>query len=404
MAGGALKDRNAIGIDRRPAGAGVSGKSSFLNLLFFTFLMLASMAPALAAYDAGGDLLWTEPADSNLYLAGDSVRLKARAGADVAAAGGRVILEEKVEGDVLAAGGQVEIRGPVGDDIRVAAGQVRLGSAIANDAVAAGGHVWLQPEARVGGRAWFAGGSIDIDGHVAGELRAAGRDVTIAGIIEGDALIHAGTLRILPGARIGGRLDYHSTGAAEIAPGAKIGGPIEHHRSERSPVPPAMPAWMPALGGIVVLMVTAIVYLLVVPRFAIDAADTLRLRPWASPGLGVAVLFATPPVVILLMVTMIGALVGLMLLLIYVLLLVVGFLTGILFLGRVLLLRPIGRSGSRSVPLNVLAFLGAMLLVVVPGLVPVAGPVLAGLVLVFGIGAATLRLFHARQGQAIITT
>lgn len=161
---------------------------------------------------------------------------------------------------------------------------------------------------------------------------------------------------------------------------------------------------MPALGGIVVLMVTAIVYLLVVPRFAIDAADTLRLRPWASPGLGVAVLFATPPVVILLMVTMIGALVGLMLLLIYVLLLVVGFLTGILFLGRVLLLRPIGRSGSRSVPLNVLAFLGAMLLVVVLGLVPVAGPVLAGLVLVFGIGAATLRLFHARQGQAIITT
>lgn len=112
MAGGALKDRNAIGIDRRPAGAGVSGKSSFLNLLFFTFLMLASMAPALAAYDAGGDLLWTEPADSNLYLAGDSVRLKARAGADVAAAGGRVILEEKVEGDVLAAGGQVESADP----------------------------------------------------------------------------------------------------------------------------------------------------------------------------------------------------------------------------------------------------------------------------------------------------
>jgi cytoskeletal protein CcmA (bactofilin family) len=400
VAGGALKDWIADGIDRPLASDSSLGKNSFLYLLFLSFLMFASL-PASASYDAGGNVLWTEPADTNLYLAGDSVRLKARAGADVAAAGGRVILEEAVEGDVLAAGGQVEIRGAVGDDIRVAGGQVRLGNAITNDAIAAGGHVWLQPEARVGGRAWFAGGSVDIEGHVAGELRAAAKEITIAGTVEGDALIHADKLRILPGASIGGRLDYISPREAVIAPGAKIGGPIEHHRSEHSPMPVAVPAWIPALWGIAVLMVTAIVYVLLVPRFAIDAADTLGQRPWASLGLGVAVLFATPPVAILLMVTMLGALVGFMLLLVYMLLLVLGFLTGVLFLGRVLLLRPIGRKDSRSILLNVVVVIVAVLLLAVLGLVPVAGPVLFALALVLGIGAATLRLFRARQSQMV---
>lgn len=391
----------AEGIDRSPPRGSLSGRSS-LRHFHFSILAWLFTTPVLAAYQAGGDVLWTDPIDSNLYLAGDSVRLHAPAGADVAAAGGRVIIQQRVGGDLLAAGGQVEVRGTVDDDVRVAAGQVRLGSAIAGEAIAAGGHVWLQPEARVGGRAWFAGSSVDVDGHVAGELRVAGKEVTIAGIIDGDALVHADTLRILPGARIGGRLDYRSSAAAEIAPDASIAGPVKHHQSDSPPIPVRAPVWVSMLWGIAVVTVTAIVYVLAVPRFAIDAADTLGERPWASLGLGIAVLFATPPVAILSMVTVLGALVGLVLLLLYVLMLLLGFFTGILFVGRTLLLRPIGRAGSGSILLSITASIVATLLLALLMLIPVAGTVLVTVVLISGLGAVTLRLFRVRQSQMLV--
>lgn len=367
--------------------------------LIITLLALA-FAPAVVqgSSDAGDHVVRTAPADENLYLAGSSVRLKAPAAADVVAAGGRVTVEEAIGGDVLAAGGQVEIRGRVGDDVRVAGGQVRLGGPIANDALAAGGHIWLLPEAQVGARAWFAGGSIEVDGLVAGDFRAAGGEVTIAGDIKGDAVIHAEMLRILPGARIGGRLDYYSPAEAEIAPDATVSGPVMHHRSERSPTPiPAKITWLSGLLVLATLIVTGVVYLLIVPRLALAAADTLGQRPWASLGLGVAVLFATPPVAVLAMITVLGLLVGLVTLLLYVLMLLFGFLTGMLFAGRALL-RLIGLGDSQSIVPGVFALIAAFLLLAVLSLVPAVGPILVLLALLFGLGALTLRVCGRERG------
>lgn len=363
-------------------------------------LLALAFAPAVVqgSSDAGDHVVRTAPADGNIYLAGRSIRLKAPAAADVVAAGGRVTVEETVRGDVLAAGGQVEIRGRVGDDVRVAGGQVRLGGPIANDAIAAGGHVWLLPDAVVGARAWFAGGSIEVDGQVAGDLRAAGGEVTIAGDIAGDAIVHAEILRILPGARIGGRLDYYSPVEAGIAPDATISGAVTHHRSERPPAPtPAKMAWLSRVLVLATLIVTGVVYLLIVPRLAVTAADTLGQRPWASLGLGVAILFAAPPVAVLTMVTMLGMLVGLVILLLYVLMLLFGFLTGVLFAGRVLL-RLIGFGDSQSVVPSVFALIAAFLLLAVLGLVPAVGPILVLLALIFGLGALTLRVFGGERG------
>src|SRR5690606_20694482 len=119
-----------------------------------------------------------------------------------------------------------------------------------------------------------------------------------------------------------GRLEYHSPVEAEIAPHATVSGAVTHHRSERPPTPtPAKMAWLSGVLVLATLIVTGVVYLLIVPRLAITAADTLGQRAWASLGLGVAILFATPPVAILTMIAVLGMLVGLVILLLYVLML-----------------------------------------------------------------------------------
>ncbi|MGE3482633.1 MAG: polymer-forming cytoskeletal protein, partial [Gammaproteobacteria bacterium] len=147
--------------------------------------------------------------DEDVYIAGEDVTVNARVAGDVLAAGGHVLIDNFVGGDVAAAGGQVEVAAHVEDDVRAAGGQVRLDGHILGDAIAAGGHVRLAPDAMVGGRAWLAGGTIEVDGGVMGELRAAGNEVIISGAVDGDVRVYAKTLKVLPGARIAGRLDYY---------------------------------------------------------------------------------------------------------------------------------------------------------------------------------------------------
>lgn len=368
-------------------------------LLGLALTALLCVSAARADFDSGSHVFRQGEVEDNLYLAGGNVRVDARAAGDVVVAGGRVLIAREVGGDVLAAGGQVEIAARVLDDVRAAGGQVRLGGDIGGDALAAGGHVWLLPEAAVGKRAWLAGNSVEVDGRIAGELRAAASEVTIAGTVEGDVMVQAESLRILPSARINGSLLYHSPKEAQIEPGASIAGEVTHRPLERPDVPSAKKA---ARGAAVLflcmLLVAGIVYFLLFPRFSVAAAEAIGERPWASLGLGVAVLFATPPVAVALMITAVGALLGLVAFMLYLPLLLVGFLTGMLFAGG-LLLRLVGRGGTASRGWRVLSLLVAFVVLGLLGLVPVLGFLLTLAALVFGLGATVLRLSRVRRAS-----
>ncbi|RME65445.1 MAG: hypothetical protein D6790_01830 [Caldilineae bacterium] len=66
------------------------------------------------------------------------------------------------------------------------------------------------------------GGAGDIDGQIAGDLRAAMGAINVLGAIGGDARINAGDLRIAEGSRIAGQLEYSTPEEANI-PGGVAG-------------------------------------------------------------------------------------------------------------------------------------------------------------------------------------
>jgi len=364
-----------------------------LRLIAVTLALLSAYtlpAAIATANDAGKIIIHEGIINEDLYSAGERVDIRAQVNGDVVAAGGHVRIDNQVSGDIIAAGGRVDIGAQVQDDVRVAGGEITISNRVDGDVIAAGGHVRLERSAVVGERAWLAGGDIEIDGDVEKELRAAGGNITLSGRINGDVQLITDSLRILPTAQINGNLEYQSPLPATIASQAFIAGtithsPIEHERSH--------PDRFGSLVFLLMLLITAAVYYLIYPHFAQGTLITLGQRPGASFGLGLALLFLTPPLIALLMVTVIGSLIGVVILLLYPVLLFTGFLTGMLFVSDGLLRLTNQAQGVARGKL-ILALTAAFLLLWLLGFLPVIGPLLVFAALLFGSGALLLKLYQ----------
>ncbi|MFQ5937096.1 MAG: polymer-forming cytoskeletal protein [Acidiferrobacterales bacterium] len=355
--------------------------------------LAALPCPGLWAQNAENSITKTGHTTDDVYAAGRRVTVSADVAGDVIAAGGRVLIERRVSGDVMAAGGVVEIRATVSDDVRAAGGVVSVSGHISGDAIVAGGVVSLEPGTSVDGRAWLTGGQVEVAGRIATELKAACGSIVVAGRVDGDVELLSDALEILPSARVTGNLVYRGRREAKISRGARIDGELSYQPlavSTRGPAP-----WRSA--GIVVLaslMLTGIVLFLCFPSFAVRAARTVETHPWQSLGLGLAVLVAGPIVAILLMVTIIGIPLAIILIALYVVFLIAGYLTGVLYVSDVGLRWALD-SPRPSTGVRVVSIIAGVLALGIVGLIPLIGGLVALLVLLVGLGALKLQTVHA---------
>ncbi len=275
---------------------------------FFTVLFIFSSV--LSAHEAGELVSITGVIKDDLYLAGGQVDLFATVEGDVVVAGGQLNLEGNIRADVIAAGGDIELRGTVADDARIAGGNVRVLAKIYDDLVAAGGRLQVGPTTEIGGSAWLSGGEVFVAGNVAQVLRANGGRVIVTGTIGGNAEIWAEHIEIRSSAIIKGNLNYKSSQPAMIAEGARIDGEVTHTPVE-FPVAPVIAGVL--FASIIILLsvvITGVVLYLVFPGVAENCSKTIRDKPWPSLGYGLAVFAAGPVVIVLLLSTGLGILLG----------------------------------------------------------------------------------------------
>jgi hypothetical protein len=269
---------------------------------------------------------------------------------------------------------------------------------VARDLFAAGGRVGVAADGVVGGDAWLAAGQVEVEGRVRGTLRAAGGRIRIAGQVDGDVHAAAPTVEILPTARIAGRLVYRSPDPARIDPGASIGGGVTHRPvSVRGNLArlARIAAWTFGVAVALAFVAIGLALLLVFPEVMRAAGVAILGEPARSLGLGLLVLIVTPPLAVLLVVTLLGLPLGMLLLACYLVWLLAGFLTGVICLGD-LGLRLVARSSG---PWRVIFFLLALAAVVLAQAVPVMGPLVLLAVLVFGTGGWTLHLLHRHRAH-----
>lgn len=367
-----------------------------LSVLFVS--LLCALAPLASQ---GSDEAEASLGD-NRFLAGDDVGMSESVDGNAFVAGGRARVDGHVGGNAIVAGGVVEIRGDIDEGVLATGGDVSIDANVRGDVRAAGGTVSIERDANVRGSATLAGGSIDVNGRVGGKVRAFGGSIRLDGEIGGDAELAAEDIRVGPQARISGRLRYRGPHPPQVAEGAVIDGGVERARH----------AWRSVDGdGRVMRAVTRVfrvlwftgvlalgaLLVLVLPRFTREAAATVRNDAPASLGLGVAVLVLVPVLAVFLCLTIIGIPLAFAVLLGYGLLLMLGFLTGALFVGdSVLQVAKPANAESRG--WRILFLLLALIAIAFMRRLPWIGELAVLALFLAGLGAFTLRSFRGYQG------
>jgi hypothetical protein len=260
-----------------------------------------------------GDEAVTHEFGSDYFGAGGALNLTDAVEGDALLAGGRVSTAGEVKGDLVVAGGELSIGGAIGDDLYAGGGNVQLDAIVTGNARVAGGDVTVGPATVVAGGLSLTGGRVQFDGNAHQYLQASGGTVRINGEVHGDAEVRAEELEIGPDTRIGGRLVYRGPSQPAVPEGAQIAGGIEFHEESVGryfeDVKPQVQGTVHGVGTFLWffgVFVAAALFLLLMPRFADDAASIVGRKPMQSLGLGLALLVCVPFVAVGLLITIIG--------------------------------------------------------------------------------------------------
>jgi cytoskeletal protein CcmA (bactofilin family) len=299
---------------------------------------------------------------------------------------GTAAAQDIVVSSSLRLGSHVDITEAVEGPLHIAAGRIRIDAPVDGSVRLAGGKVDLAPGAAIAGDASIAGGTITVTGTVKEDLHAAGGTVTINGSVGGDASIAAGTLDLGPEARIAGKLTFRG-GELRRDPAAQVGGGVVQHLRDRSHRHPRTAVerftrgWL-WTGGLLVL---AALIAAALPGPSRRMAQELRERPWLTPLLGLVALTSIPVAAVLLMITIIGIPIGLLALIGYAALLLVGYVWLAVVVGGLLLDRVKPETAALTA-WRVGAAVLAMLALAILARLPFVGGLVAFVALIVGVG------------------
>ena len=310
-----------------------------LFLLLGCALFHVGLAPAETR--VSGSVVVTDDVDDDFYAAGVKVRIEAAIAGAAGLAAGNVEMSGDVEGDVMLAGGRILLDGGVGDDLRAAGGNVLISGFVTDQATIAGGTVVLASGSAIGGRTWIAANRVEMAGQAGDDLRIYAGTAVISGKVVGNVEISAREIRVEPGAIIGGDLVWRSRQPPTISEDAQILGEVRAAGSGDSDRGVALldqasgrfaSSW--ALGT--AIAAAALVLGWLSPDLVARSATVFRAAPGRTLMLGAASIVLTPIMVFVLFVTLLGWLIGLVVLAGYVFGLMLSGLIGVLIIVRIL--------------------------------------------------------------------
>jgi len=272
---------------------------------------------------AGSTLSISQPVAGDLFAAAGTLDVHGEVGGDALLAGGTVGVNAVVRNGVYGVGGRVTINAPVQRNVRIAGGSIEIG-----------------PQAKITGNVAAAGGDVTVHGPIDGYLRVGAGRILINAAVGGDVEVGTGSLELGPNARITGKLRYASSAPLRRDAAARTDGGVDRVEPPKPSLPSPVAhsglggaSWL-WTGGLALL---AAVLALALPEWYARVAETLQRRPGVSALVGFIVLVCVPVAALLLLVTIIGVPLALGVLLLYPLVLLVGYASTAVALGRMAL-------------------------------------------------------------------
>jgi len=326
------------------------------------------------------------------FFTGKLVQVNGNVEGTTFACGQEVRVNGIINGDLFVAAQTISINGKINGNIYAAGQNLRIGSQSTGDVFAAGQRIDIAKEA-VTGRDLFAGGQwISLDGTVQRDFRSGGSGVVINGPIGRDAKLAAENISLLSGALINGNLYYKSANQAHLAPRAKVSGSTEW-QPIKTPSKQEYRAPASSLGSILLSIASALLIWFPVkiwrPDLWTEIARSISEQPLKTMGIGILAFLLTPPLIILLMITVIGLPLGIILGLAYGVTLYLSKIIVAVFVGSLLTKRFGWTERHKGVWPVLLGLAMLVLLMKVPAL-----GILAWLLIVFtGLGGLILSKF-----------
>jgi hypothetical protein len=228
-------------------------------------------------------------------------------------------------------------------------------------------------------------GPAEIAGRVEGPVVAANGDIRVTGTVDEDVVAFNGRAIVEDGARVGGGVV--SSREPRVAPGATVEDDVERVNFTNFFNALGWVLWI--LWWLAVTVSTLVLGLLLValfPRAAEAAVRAGRERPGPCIGWGLVLEVALPLLAIALFFTVLGIPLGLVGLAAMVPQSAVGFVTGALVLGRLIMKEP------RSL---VVAFVVGWAILRVVDLIPAIGNLASFAATVYGVGALAVAAWRA---------
>jgi cytoskeletal protein CcmA (bactofilin family) len=369
------------------------GSALALVLTGFCAALLLQPASAFATETRKGESVVVgqeETVKTDMFLMGDHIRVDGTVDGDVFVFGHDVSVNGHVKGDVLAFAQQLQVNGQVDGNVRAFTNTLTVRGNVAKNVLTFDQTVNLESNGKIVGSLTLFAESLNLDGAVGRDILSFGKHISINGKVDGEVRVKAESLMIGSRADVHGLIRYDGEKPADVSSQAKLASPVDFHKLEHKPRYMEGHYYVWQVIWLAAFVLFGLVLFQLMPQFTKEAVTNAE-RYGASFGLGVLVFFGIPIAAVIACVTVVGLFVGISTFFIwyaslYYAQLVIGALVGQWLMGRT----------SETWPLIGRMVVG-IVIVRLATVIPAAGGWIKFAVIVWGLGATSLALYHRFQ-------
>jgi cytoskeletal protein CcmA (bactofilin family) len=328
----------------------------FISLILFNFHTCFG-----TEFKSGENFLFPDTLiiDDDLIVACGTLQSEAVVKGDLISASNRFVQSGIVEGSIIAGAKDIDISGQVNGSVRGFAQNISIDGKVNRNVIGFCASLNVKPDADIGGDLTVFCGELNLDGNVGKGLRGSVGTLIISGTVNGDVLVKADEVTLMPTAKILGDFKYKGKKQAKIESGAFVSGQTlwtkkEAKKEEKPKGIFTVKSLVTESLFLLALMVTGIVLTLIFKKNAHQAKSAVTGSFLKSLGWGFVFIVCIPIAIVILIITIIGIPVALISLFAYAVLVYVAKLPVATALGEKII-KALGKEGEPSL-------IGSMLL------------------------------------------
>ncbi|MFA7169483.1 MAG: polymer-forming cytoskeletal protein [Candidatus Paceibacterota bacterium] len=374
-------------------------KQFFVAAFVFCFLS-GAVVVAEDNIDSNVPVSSAENVPTDLARAGETVDEGRDVDGDVMLAGTNVSYSGNATGDILLAGGTARVSGNCAGDVRIVGGTITLNGVVDKNVTVAGGNVVFGENSVVKGNLYVVGGSVELRGLVEGNATARGSQLIFSGKVNSNADFRSSKITARSDARIDGNLIYASNSDFEANQSIVVGSiekvPLENYVSnytKNGKTGDASNAGFVILQFLSLLIVVLLLSKLFSKQLKEITLPITKAEIWNRLAFGLVSLVLNLLIIVITLLTIVGAPVALIVLFSYIVLLIIASAITPILLGRLVNLKVKLYGEGENVLLK--DFIFGYVLMQIIGLVPFLGGLALFFFFLFSFGRVTRYVFMA---------